>query len=220
MSAEMPRSIAESRRPGIAIREGLTNDGRFVEDGVRGKMSFRRSTTVCLAMSALAVLAVAIASSAIELRRRRTRRQPPKSDQTSRVTIEVSGGESETPVENASIYVKYIEERKILKDKKLEMNVKTNREGIAHIPAAPMGRVLIQVVADGWKTYGRWYDITEVKANVQGTPREAAEVVLMEAQRILKVFRVNELRRRMRRDNFGDDEANWCASPGEVGSAQ
>jgi hypothetical protein len=66
-------------------------------------------------------------------------------------------------VENASIYVKYVEERKVLKDKKVELNVKTNREGIAHIPAAPMGRVLIQVVADGWKTYGRWYDITEVK---------------------------------------------------------
>ena len=52
-----------------------------------------------------------------------------KSDQTSRITIEVSGGENETPVENASIYVKYIEERKILKDKKLELNVKTNRDG-------------------------------------------------------------------------------------------
>jgi hypothetical protein len=88
---------------------------------------------------------------------------PPKSDQMSRVTIEVSGGENEMPVENASIYVKYVEERKVLKDKKVELNVKTNREGIAHIPAAPMGRVLIQVVADGWKTYGRWYDITEVK---------------------------------------------------------
>jgi hypothetical protein len=87
----------------------------------------------------------------------------PKSDQMSRVTIEVSGGENQAPIENASVYVKYIEERKILKDKKLELNVKTNREGAAHIPAAPMGRVLIQVVADGWKTYGRWYDITEAK---------------------------------------------------------
>jgi hypothetical protein len=87
----------------------------------------------------------------------------PQSDQTARVTIEVAGGEKEMPVENASVYVKYIEERKVLKDKKLELNVKTNREGTAHIPAAPMGRVLIQVVADGWKTYGRWYDITDLK---------------------------------------------------------
>jgi hypothetical protein len=89
--------------------------------------------------------------------------QAPKSEQMAKLTIEVSGGESETPIENASVYLKYVEERKVLKDKKLELNVKTNRDGTAHIPAAPMGRVLIQVVADGWKTYGRWDDITETK---------------------------------------------------------
>jgi hypothetical protein len=86
-----------------------------------------------------------------------------KLDQTSHVTIEVSGGDNDAPVENASVYVKYVEERKIRKDKTVELNVKTNREGAAHIPAAPLGRVLIQVVADGWKTYGRWYDITDAK---------------------------------------------------------
>jgi len=89
------------------------------------------------------------------------------SDPTSRVTIEVSGGEKDTPVENASVYLKYVEERRIKKDKKVELNVKTNREGAAHIPDAPTGRVLIQIVADGWKTYGRWYDITEPKQTIK-----------------------------------------------------
>src|SRR5256885_16570679 len=93
--------------------------------------------------------------------------EPPKSDQMSRVTIEVLGGEKDAPVENASIYLKYVEERKIRKDRKVELNVKTNRDGTAHIPAAPMGRVLIQIVADGWKTYGRWYDITDVKQTIK-----------------------------------------------------
>jgi hypothetical protein len=90
-----------------------------------------------------------------------------KSDPTSRVTIEVSGGEKETPVENASIYLKYVEEHRVKKDKKVELNVKTNRDGAAHIPEAPTGRVLIQIVADGWKTYGRWYDITEAKQTIK-----------------------------------------------------
>jgi len=90
-----------------------------------------------------------------------------KSEQVSRITIEVSGGEKEAPVENASIYLKYVEERKIRKDRKVELNVKTNRDGAAHIPAAPLGRVLIQVVADGWKTYGRWYDITDPKQTIK-----------------------------------------------------
>jgi hypothetical protein len=88
-------------------------------------------------------------------------------EQVSRITIEVSGGEAETPVENASIYIKYIEERKVKKDKLLELNVKTNKDGTAHVPDAPMGRVLVQVVADGWKTYGRWYDVTDVKQTIK-----------------------------------------------------
>jgi len=90
-----------------------------------------------------------------------------KSDPVSRVTIEVSGGEKDNPVENASVYLKYVEEHKLKKNKKVELNVKTNREGTAHIPEAPTGRVLIQVVADGWKLYGRWYDITETKQTIK-----------------------------------------------------
>lgn len=85
---------------------------------------------------------------------------------SSRITIEVTGGEKDTPVENASVYLKYVEERKI-KDKKIELNVKTNREGVAHVPDAPLGRVLVQIVAEGWKTYGRWYDITETREPIK-----------------------------------------------------
>ena len=86
-----------------------------------------------------------------------------KPDPQVRITIEVTGGEKDTPVENASVYVKYIEEHAIKKNKKLELNVKTSREGIAHVPDAPMGRALIQIIAEGWKTYGRWYDINDPK---------------------------------------------------------
>jgi len=79
-----------------------------------------------------------------------------------RITIEVTGGDANKPVENASVYVKTIEQH-LIKDKKIEVNVKTNAQGVAHVPDTPMGRVLIQVVADGWKSYGHWYDITEPK---------------------------------------------------------
>ena len=92
---------------------------------------------------------------------------PLKSDVQTRITIEVTGGEKDAPVENASVYVKYIEEHSIKKDKKLEMNVKTSREGVAHVPNAPMGRVMVQVIAEGWKTYGRWLDITDPKQTIK-----------------------------------------------------
>jgi len=84
-----------------------------------------------------------------------------------RLTIEVTGGEKNVPVENASVYVKFVIERKLIKDKKYELNVKTNREGITHVPDAPLGKVLIQVIAEGWKTYGRWYEITDPQQTIQ-----------------------------------------------------
>jgi hypothetical protein len=84
-----------------------------------------------------------------------------------RLRIEVTGGEKNQPVENASVYVKFVEPRKLRKDKKYEMNVKTNRDGIAQVPDAPEGRVLIQVIAEGWKTFGRWYDLDEPQSTVK-----------------------------------------------------
>ena len=84
-----------------------------------------------------------------------------------RITIIVTGGDSEKPVENASVYVKTVEEHAVLKNKKFEVNVKTNQSGVAHVPDAPLGRVLVQVVADGWKTYGHWYDVTDPKQTIK-----------------------------------------------------
>ena len=78
-----------------------------------------------------------------------------------RLRIEVSGGDKNVAVENASVYLKYTEEKKLGKDKKYELNVKTNRSGVAHIPDPPLGRVLIQIVAEGWKTYGKYYELSD-----------------------------------------------------------
>ena len=90
-----------------------------------------------------------------------------KTPQSNRLRIEVVGGEKDAPVENASVYVKYVEERKLRKDKRLELNVKTNREGVAHIPDAPLGKVLVQVIAEGWKSYGKWFEITDARQTIK-----------------------------------------------------
>jgi len=100
---------------------------------------------------------------------------PPKASQSNRLRIEVVGGDADAPVENASVYLKYVEERKLRKDKKIQLNVKTNREGVAHIPDAPLGKVLVQVIAEGWKTYGKWIEITDprqiIKIKLEKPPR-------------------------------------------------
>src|ERR1700722_10691353 len=104
-----------------------------------------------------------------------TSQAPAQAAEPNRLTIEVTGGEKSVPVENASVYVKYVEEHVIKKDKKVELNVKTNREGIAHIAEAPLGRALVQIIAEGWKTYGRWYDITDphqvIKVRLERPPK-------------------------------------------------
>jgi hypothetical protein len=92
---------------------------------------------------------------------------PTKNAAIRRLAIEVTGGDSNKPVENASVYLKTLEQHAILKDKKTEINVKTNHNGIAHVPEPPTGRVLIQVVAEGWKSYGHWYDIADLKDTVK-----------------------------------------------------
>jgi len=117
--------------------------------------------TVCAAMAQRAVAQDSKAATA------KPQTPAAASDVQTRITIEVTGGEKNVPVENASVYVKFIEERAIKKDTKLELNVKTSRDGIAHVPNAPMGRVLVQVFAEGWKTYGHWMDITDPKQTIK-----------------------------------------------------
>jgi hypothetical protein len=93
---------------------------------------------------------------------------PPKENPAPipRLTIEVTGGDANKPVDNASVYVK-TEEDHLIKDKKTEQNIKTNKDGIAHLPQPPVGRVLIQVVAEGWKPFGKWYDVTDPRQVVK-----------------------------------------------------
>lgn len=83
-----------------------------------------------------------------------------------RLTIVVTGGEEKKPVDSASVYVRYVEARKIIKDKKIEMNLKTNQSGVCHVPVIPPGKFLVQVIAEGWKTYGEYYDISEAERTI------------------------------------------------------
>src|SRR5215470_15556679 len=58
----------------------------------------------------------------------------PKPDPQARITVEVTGGDQETPVENASVYFKYIEEHKIKKNKTWEWIGKPNGEAWRTFP--------------------------------------------------------------------------------------
>lgn len=126
-------------------------------------MNSKRSVTLVLGFLFCALFGVAARA-----------QNPPSGDapatpkaQSNRIRIEVVGGDAETAVENASVYLKYTEERKLRKDKRFELNVKTNRDGVAHVPDAPLGKALIQVIAEGWKTYGKWIEITDPRQTIR-----------------------------------------------------
>jgi hypothetical protein len=97
-----------------------------------------------------------------------------KQEGTTKLRIEVTAGSAGDAVEGASVYVRYTTERKFGKDKKIEQNWKTNKEGILKVPEVPRGKVLIQVIAQGWKTFGQWYDVDQdeqtIKIHLQKPP--------------------------------------------------
>lgn len=83
-----------------------------------------------------------------------------------RLTIVVTGGEEKKPVDSASVYIRYVEEHKHGKDKKVEMNLKTNQEGVCHVPVIPPGKFVVQVIAEGWKTYGEYYELNQSEQTI------------------------------------------------------
>jgi hypothetical protein len=86
-----------------------------------------------------------------------------------KLTIVVTGGDEKKPIDSASVYVRYVEEHKHGKDKKIEMNLKTNQSGVCHVPVIPPGKFLVQVIAEGWKTYGEYYDVNQVDQTISIT---------------------------------------------------
>jgi ABC-type antimicrobial peptide transport system permease subunit len=87
-------------------------------------------------------------------------KKEPKSTNSTITKIRIMVTGDDKPVGNASVYVRYNEPGGFLHhDKLAEMSFKTNMGGSVKVPEVPRGKVLIQVIAKGWRTFGKWYDI-------------------------------------------------------------
>jgi hypothetical protein len=91
----------------------------------------------------------------------------PSDPTTTKLRIHVTANDDK-PVGNASVYVRFPLAGGIFhKDKLSELNLKTNEDGSVKVPDIPRGKILIQVVAKGWKTYGKWYEIDSEAMTVE-----------------------------------------------------
>lgn len=83
-----------------------------------------------------------------------------------KLRIQVTGNEK--PISNASVYVRYNEPGGLFHhDKLAELSFKTSGDGLVKVPPVPQGKIMIQVIASGWHTYGKWYDIEKEEESVQ-----------------------------------------------------
>lgn len=84
-----------------------------------------------------------------------------------RIEVKTSGGH---PIDRASVVVRFVEGRSIAKfGKKIRTTyeLRTNQEGLVKVPSIPQGKILIQVIAKGYQTYGKVHDIEEQQKTVE-----------------------------------------------------
>lgn len=122
----------------------------------------RRSITLALALG----LTVGLSVSAQDSNRRGRKYKAPSP--TSKIEVTILRADDDKPIENAAVIF-------TLEGDKGNMELKTNEDGKAVIDVLPTGsKVLLQVLAKGFQTYGRDYNIDksemalEVKLNRPG----------------------------------------------------
>lgn len=86
-----------------------------------------------------------------------------------RLNIEVKslGGK---PIERAGVVVRFVEGRSVAKfGKKIRTTyeLRTNQEGVAKVPSIPQGKILIQVIAKGYQTFGETFDVKEEEKTLE-----------------------------------------------------
>ena len=127
----------------------------------------KHSRTMARAFTLALLLALPFALSLVlRAQSEKDQEKPANSSDTALVRIEVTGGEAKKPVADASVYLKFTADG-LLRDKRIEFNLKTNQNGVARSPQIPKGRVLIQIVIPGWKTFGQYYDIDRDEQVIQ-----------------------------------------------------
>lgn len=74
------------------------------------------------------------------------------------------------PVPNASVIIRFISGHSVFKlgrGTKTEWEMRSGQQGQVTLPSIPQGKILVQVIAKGYQTYGENLDIDEEKKTVE-----------------------------------------------------
>src|SRR5450432_1204118 len=85
------------------------------------------------------------------------------------IVVKSQGGH---PVDRASVVVRFVQGHSIVKLGKAvrtTFELRTNQDGEAKIPSIPQGKILVQVIAKGYQTFGQTFDVTEDERTLELT---------------------------------------------------
>ena len=96
---------------------------------------------------------------------------PARADDVTKLKFVVTNT-SGKPVDRADVIVKFVSGRSIVKlGKKIRTSweMRTTQEGTAEVPEIPKGKILIQVIAKNYQTFGQTYDVSDDEKTIEIT---------------------------------------------------
>lgn len=87
--------------------------------------------------------------------------QNEKKQEVTKLHVHVSGSKADSLIGGADIY---LESEEV--NKSFTKNTITNGKGVGTLSNVPQGKVLIQITAEGWKTYGNHYTLDSSKKDI------------------------------------------------------
>ena len=85
------------------------------------------------------------------------------------IVVKSQGGK---PVDRASVVVRFVQGHSVVKLGKAirtTFELRTNQDGEARIPAIPQGKILVQIIAKGFQTFGQTYEVNEDEKTLEIT---------------------------------------------------
>ena len=85
------------------------------------------------------------------------------------ILVKSQGGH---PVDRASVVVRFVQGHSVVKLGKAvrtTFELRTNQDGEARIPSIPQGKILVQVIAKGYQTFGQTFSVAEDEKTLEIT---------------------------------------------------